>query len=251
MNRQKWILLLGVLLLIGSTAVFLGSAQSHRRLGPPGLKLVSQPVYDSQSNIIGTTTVDLPVTVLDYQSRPTPVTTMELDWLPKDTTYGRRQYEAPNRSPIVISVVLMGTDRGSIHKPQMCLVGQGWKIERSDLESVPIAQPHAYELPVMRLTASKTVKLSNGNEVVLRSLYVYWFAAENSLTARHGERMWWMAKELIRTGTLQRWAYVACWSQCVPGQEGPAFQRMKEFIAAAVPQFQLAVGPPGAAQRSP
>ena len=86
---------------------------------------------------------------------------------------------------------------------------------------------------------------------MLRSLYVYWFAAENSLTARHGERMWWMAKELIRTGTLQRWAYVACWSQCVPGQEGPAFQRMKEFIAAAVPQFQLAVGPPGAAQRSP
>jgi hypothetical protein len=43
----------------------------------------------------------------------------------------------------------------------------------------------------------------------------------------------------LRTGVLQRWAYVTCFSVCQPGQEEATFNRMKEFLAAAVPEFQL------------
>jgi hypothetical protein len=56
--------------------------------------------------------------------------------------------------------------------------------------------------------------------------------------------MRWMARDMLLTGVLQRWAYVACITLCAPGQEEATFSRMKEFIAAAVPQFQLAAGPP-------
>ena len=42
----------------------------------------------------------------------------------------------------------------------------------------------------------------------------------------------------LRTGTLQRWAYVACFAQCLPGEEDKAFARVKELVAEAVPQFQ-------------
>ena len=72
-----------------------------------------------------------------------------------------------------------------------------------------------------------------------RGIYVYWFVADRELTADHLQRMWWMARDLIRQGTLQRWAYVACFSVCLPGQEEATYQRMKEFIAASVPEFQL------------
>ena len=51
-----------------------------------------------------------------------------------------------------------------------------------------------------------------------------------------------MVGDLVRTGTLQRWAYVGCFATCLPGAEEPTFQRMKKFIAAAVPEFQLAAG---------
>ena len=50
---------------------------------------------------------------------------------------------------------------------------------------------------------------------MLSGLYVYWFVADNQLTPYHGERMWWMARDLIRTGVLQRWAYVSYFTACL------------------------------------
>jgi hypothetical protein len=134
----------------------------------------------------------------------------------------------------------MGSDRTSLHKPQFCLEGGGWKIDAA--ASVPttvnIERPRPYDLPVMKLIASKVVT-SEGQSVQARGVYVYWFVAEDAMTAYHWQRMWWMAKHLLRTGVLQRWAYVTCFSVCHPGQEEATFNRMKQFLAAAVPEFQL------------
>jgi hypothetical protein len=49
---------------------------------------------------------------------------------------------------------------------------------------------------------------------------------------------------------LQRWAYVACFAVCDPGQEDATFERVRKWIAEAVPQFQLAAGPRGEMARS-
>jgi len=58
--------------------------------------------------------------------------------------------------------------------------------------------------------------------------------------------MWWMARDLFHTGVLQRWTSVSCLSACLPGQEDATFERMKKFIAASVPEFQLVPRPKGA-----
>jgi hypothetical protein len=86
--------------------------------------------------------------------------------------------------------------------------------------------------------------LPSGHVVQVRGTYVYWFAADQLLTAEHNQRMWWMARDLFRTGVLQRWAYVACLAVNPPGQDERSYQRIKEFIAEAVPQFHLTPGPP-------
>jgi len=78
-----------------------------------------------------------------------------------------------------------------------------------------------------------------------RAIYVYWFVSDNELSADHLQRMWWMTRDLVRSGTLQRWAYVGCLTFCAPGQEEGAYQRMKQWIAAAVPEFQLTPAMPG------
>jgi hypothetical protein len=202
---------------------------------------------------VGTNTVDLPLRVLDYVSEPLRVTREELRWLPKDTVYGRRRYRADDDFSTDISVVLMGTDRTSIHRPQICLEGQGWTIARSELQSIRISKPRIYDLTVMKLTARRALKDEHGRATEFRALFVYWFVSETRLTARHGERMWWMAKDLLATGVLPRWAYVAYIATCRPGEEAATYDRMKEFIAASVPEFQVVTGlvethpqPPGA-----
>jgi len=55
--------------------------------------------------------------------------------------------------------------------------------------------------------------------------------------------MWWMARDVIRTGVLQRWAYVSYFAVCPPGAEEATFQRMKKLIVASVPEFQLTPRP--------
>ena len=85
--------------------------------------------------------------------------------------------------------------------------------------------------------------------MIARGVYVYWYVADGAVSASTSgiQRMWWMVKEMFRTGVLQRWTYVSCLSVCAPGQEEATFERMKKFMAAAVPEFQLAGPPPAAA----
>jgi hypothetical protein len=243
MTRQKWLVLAAVLLLVGATIGAVNHVHLLQKMGPPGLKLIEAKVYDTATNVIGTVTVPLPPSVLTYTSRVLPITVTEVSWLPKDTTFARRLYEASNAPSLMLSVILMGSDRGSIHQPQICLAGQGFQIEKQEITSIPVARPHPYDLPVMKVTAGKKARTKEGREITIRALYVYWFVAENQLTVKHGDRMWSMAKQLLRTGTLQRWAYVACFSQCLPGEEDAAYEVIKRFIAAATPEFQLAAGP--------
>jgi hypothetical protein len=139
----------------------------------------------------------------------------------------------------------MGTDRTSIHKPEYCLPGQGFQIRSATKDVIRIPRPHPYDLPVTRIVASRTFRASNGVTQNVSAVFVYWFVADNRLSADHLQRMWWMAQDLILTGTLQRWAYVSCLSLCHPGEEETAFQHIAQFLAASVPEFQTTTPPAG------
>jgi len=243
MNRQSWVILIVVLGLIGATSGLLVRFRAVQKLGQPGLKLVAQSVYDEQGQVISTNCVFLPERVADCESAPVPVKQLEYNWLPRDTTYGRRHYKAADGFQALLSVVLMGTDRTSIHKPEYCVTGQGWVVRQKEEAKVLVERPHPYELPVMKLTLAGHSGGADGRAVPWSGVYVYWFVDDRHLTADHKQRMWWLARDLVRTGTLQRWAYVTCFTVCRPGQEEATFDRLKTFIAAAVPEFQLTTGP--------
>ncbi len=234
------------LLLIASSAGGLHYRQGHQKLGSPGVRVVEAPIYDPEGNIAGTHSVPLPERVAGYESKAVPVDHIVLNWLPKDTTYAQRRYKAPDGFEIQMNVVLMGSDRTSIHQPQYCLEGNGLRIERTEVDTIPINQPRTYQLPVKKLTASRMEK-----GVKVQAVYVYWFVAENRLTAEHGQRMIEMGLDMLRTGVLQRWAYVACLSFCYPGQEEATYARIKGLINATVPEFQLTTGEPATLARNP
>lgn len=244
MNKRKIIAFGAVVVLIGLAAGVILEIKSRQKPGRPGLKLVQKPALGERGQALGEMSVELPEKVLDYTSTNLSVSDIELDYLPKDTTYGRRRYVKPDQFWSDISVVLMGTDRTSIHKPQICLTGQGWKIEKSELVTISIERPHRYELPVMKLTtAGRSWKLPDGRVEELRAIYAYWFVSENRITAEHKERMWGTVEDMFKTGVMPRWAYVSCFSICRPGQEEAAYQRMEKLISEAVPEFQLTTLP--------
>lgn len=229
--------------LMGVTAYGLVHLQALQRLGTPGVRLVPHNVLRQDGTIACTNSIPLPEDVLDFTSKEEPIAKVVTDWLPKDTVYAQRTYEAPDKFWMQANVVLMGTDRTSIHKPEYCLAGQGFTTERVEFDTVPISEPHAYDLPVFKMILRREGTAPDGARVKQSAIYVYWFVADGQLTADHNERMWWMARDLVGRGLLQRWAYVSCWAACGPGGDEAAYARVRQWISAAVPRFQIATRP--------
>jgi len=242
MDKNLWTKALTAVGLILCAAWVLAHRDSFQRLGAPGVKLVPIPSYDSSGSVVMSNSIALPERVLDYVGTNMPISDIVLGWLPGDTTYGQRMYVAPDGFWAQMNGVLMGTDRTSIHKPQYCLTGVGWEIIETTKTMIPVSDPYPYELPVIRMTARRLMKLENGRTQELAATFVYWFVADGHVTAEHSARMVGILKDLPK-GVLQRWAYVSCFAVSFPGEEDQTFERLSELIAASVPEFQLATGP--------
>lgn len=238
MTAPKFIVAVLALALIGGGAGLLQRLKANQRLGVPGVKTAEIP-GDKRLRIA------LPENVPAFVSTNLEPTEVELRTLPSDTSISRRLYRAADGFEAMVNVVLMGSDRTSIHKPEFCLTAQGWVIGQRELTPVSIPRPQPYELVVQRYTARADLKDETGQVNTWSGIYLFWFVAEDKLTASHWARVTWSTQELLRRGVLPRWAYVACFSVCRPGHEEATVARMKQFLAAAVPEFQLVTPPAG------
>ena len=235
MKNPKWLMVFIALTLMAGTAVALTRLKANQKLGQPGIK--AAPIPGSLMMRI-----DLPEHVLDFASTNVAESEVELNYFPKDTSYARRIYQAPDGFGVSTTIIMMGADRTSIHRPEYCLMGQGWNIETKAVVKIPIAGATPYELPVMKWVASKTVPTPDGQKQEVRGLYVFWFVADNEMTTGNVQLQCDLVRDLLFTGILQRWAYISYFAYCLPGQEDATFERMKGLIAASAPEYQW---PPG------
>jgi len=220
-------------------AVALVYFRAHQKLGTPGVKVVAVPLRDDKGNAMTKQSVPLPENVLNFKSAPIPITESQLHILPGDTTYGRRFYYTDDGFQASGSIILMGSDRTSIHKPEFCLPGNGWHIQKKESDEIPISSPQPYNLPVMKWTVQQETRSGT-----LSGLYVFWFVNDRQITREHSGRMVSIAEGMFTKGELERWAYISYLVFCAPGQEDVAYAKVKTLIAASVPQFQLANGAP-------
>jgi hypothetical protein len=232
MKNQKWLMLFVALALMAGMVGALAWLKSHQKLGKPGIKAEVIP-----GNV--QVKIGLPEYVFDFASTNVPEPKIVLGYLPKDTSYTERVYTAPDGLQIQGSIVLMGGDRTSIHKPDYCLPGQGWSINERTIVNIPVVGAKTYQMPAAKWVVGNFFPTADGRKQEVRGIYVFWFVADNEQTPDNYRRMWWLARDLLRTGVLQRWAYVSYFAICAPGQEDATFERMKKLIALSVPEFQL------------
>jgi EpsI family protein len=87
-----------------------------------------------------------------------------------------RTYVSPGGWPIEMTIVHTGLTRGSLHFPEVCLVGQGWEIRDQ------------YSAPVGFMFTGKRLVLFRGdnNQAVL-----YWFKTGDNLTGDYFLNTWY------------------------------------------------------------
>lgn len=237
-NARQYIFGGVILAMIGLTATMLLHAKAYERLGEPGVKIRPLAEGGVKGEIL------MPEKLLDYDSVILTNSEAVLTSLPADTSYRARRYYVPgdDRFFMDITTVLMGTDRTSIHSPQICMPGQGWTIhdDLTEVADIPMARPLSYNLPVNKLISTKTVQMPDGTSQTWNSVYVYWYVDGEQCTPSAWKRKaWYSPRDMLTKGVMDRWGYITCYSLCVPGQEKATFERMKKTIADIVPEFQV------------
>ena len=158
----------------------------------------------------------------------------EYEQLPRDTAFLKGRYTNAVNDEVIVSMVLSGRDRESIHRPERCLVGQGNSIDRSYVLEAPIAgrQP----LGVMVLETTRPMDLHSGKRELL-GYYAYWFAGQGRETPFHWKRMFWLGWDRIVHSVAHRWAYIALAGRRDSGRQ---FQeQLKSFIGELYPRLTL------------
>jgi EpsI family protein len=138
----------------------------------------------------------------------TGLTEDEQRLLPKDTEGSRRLFKDKDGNELFCSIVLAGRDVTSIHRPELCLPGQGWKIQSEFTQAIPVPSAPGGVLNVMRMNAVRTIQLPGGRTGELWSVFAYWFVGKGRITPYHWQRIYWTAKDRVLHNTNHRWAYI-------------------------------------------
>jgi EpsI family protein len=168
----------------------------------------------------------------DWGGRSVEVTALERETLPPDTGYARKTYLRLSRpeEQVFFSIVLSGRDRTSIHRPELCLVGQGWTIRSRETRALRLAPGE--EIAVTLLRIEHATIAPDGSHGVATALFAYWFAGVDTLTATHRAMLWRSALDRLRRGRADRWAYVVAQTPAADGDD-EAWARLESVAAQA------------------
>lgn len=188
----------------------------------------------------GLNPVELPAFIgTEWIGQRVDVSAVEREILPPDTGYSRRLYvNLSDRSrDVFLSIVLSGRDRTSIHRPELCLVGQGWSIEgatRHAFRHPDGGLAGAFDATVLRVRRERP---SAQGPVVVPQLVAYWFVSGDAVTASHWGRFGLDAWNRVARARVDRWAYVLMQTDVVDG-ESAALARMQTVLDGTLPAFQ-------------
>ena len=174
-----------------------------------------------------------------WMGQEVPVSAAEHSVLPPDTGYSRKNYvwlSDPARQ-VFVSIVLSGRDRTSIHRPELCLLGQGWTIEGRFEHGFAYPGAGRRTVPATVLRVQREVLGPRGQRVVVPSLVAYWFVGHDRVVAGHWARMWWSGIDRLRRWRSSRWAYVLVQTTAFDG-EAAALARLQTVLEQTLPAFE-------------
>ena len=155
-----------------------------------------------------------------------PMALGERTLLPPDTRIARRIYHGPGLQSYTVTIVLAGADPRSIHRPQQCLPGQGFSIDRQRVRTLTLAPG--------RLLSVAVIDARRGSDPRNRIGFAYWFVGPDHETPSHYGRLWRTTADRLFRNIVSRWAYVAVIAG-EPLDTPESLDRLTAFLRLLVP----------------
>ena len=219
MTIKRLTILLATLLVMGTVFIL----PTRLNFQPVGIKL------------------ELPETVGEWHGTDMKITDLEIATLGKETGFARKLYTNGRGDELTATIVLAGHDMNtSIHRPERCLIAQGWSL--ADSPKMKIEIPERGLLETTKLKVLKVVKTDSGQQIHIENLNYYWFVGCTDNTASHFERTKIDITDRLLRGYNQRWAYFTVVGTVTKGLK--QFGRSEEETAALIEDFIKGVVPP-------
>ncbi len=157
----------------------------------------------------------LPRVLGGYVGESLEVSEAEKTILPMDTEFERIYYTSVDgQTGINCQIVLSGGEKRSIHRPEVCLPGQGWDKKQRVVREVKLDDDASLE--VIQWTLERPVVMRDGSKKTMQSLFYYWFVGKDKTTAFHHDRVLLTSMDRVLHNINHRWAYIVV-SSNVPG----------------------------------
>jgi EpsI family protein len=173
---------------------------------------------------------------------PAPVTEVERNLLAKDTEFARNNYTDFRGHNIFFSIVLSGMQQSTFHRPEICLVGQGWSIDQS--HDIPIVLDSGHSLLVRNLLLHRQAVDPQGHFHLVQAYHLYWYVTDNAATPSYLGRDWITVWDRILQSRDHRWASIAVMSVVTKAQRSDGLDgqqtiaMLAEFIRRILPSVQ-------------
>ncbi|MEM7145821.1 MAG: exosortase/archaeosortase family protein [Verrucomicrobiota bacterium] len=184
----------------------------------------------------------LPETIGEYWGEEVAMSDLERRILDAEVEIVRRNYRPFQGAPITCTIVLSGAEARSIHRPEICLPGQGWSITDTDVIQIDLNTDNSINATVLSLARTET--LPDGRPFFRRAYNIYFYVGSDTTTGtRHGQITRTILDGLFRNMT-HRWSMVGVFAPLPPNQTNNpvagelTVEQLKEFVREIVPSIK-------------
>ena len=198
--------------------------------------LISQG-QDLNQERVGGVSMNLPDSVPGYLGFDETVSDAEIRILPSDTEFAKKRYIGAAPINIDCEIVLSGATKSSIHRPQVCLVAQGWKINQETTREITLPDGRQQNVSVLHMGRANDNSSYEG-------FYIYWYIGKDRTTGNNLERILLTSWDRVVRRVNHRWAYVTIGGIIPPGLvASPAakdriLNDLIDFTKAIIPKIQ-------------
>jgi hypothetical protein len=186
-----------------------------------------------------------PAQMLGYTGKELEAGEAERVLLPSDTEIAKELYTNTDGDQIESEIVLSGVEHRSIHRPEICLKGQGWTLHSGQVVRIPLKSGRL--LDVMVLDISQPWHTPQGKVVQQEALYAYFFVSKDAETAKHFDRIAITNLDLLFHNKAHRWAYVIAMAGVNGGRtREQTLDLIKRFFQQTAPYILKSESPSGA-----
>lgn len=211
----------------------------NQGLSEPGLKLA------------------LPVMVDQFYGQELTMSAQERAVFEEGVELVRRRYTDLQDRAIMGTIVMSGPITQSLHRPEVCLPGQGWQIAEQRRVTIRPPNDDPFEASLLRLF--REVELRDGRRVRLRGYNVFWYAGYGISTPDYQQHIIITHRDAIFRNLRHRWSMASFFLEVAPDmleeepnpmQDVAAISLLTDFVGRIAPAIKVRVEPEGEAAQT-